>query len=112
MVNTVIAGRRVGLVIATVGVVSYATLLACEGSGLLPFAPAGASWIHGEPHPLELLGSGSLGIAMIVFGTASVGALVAHDEKRAAALVEANRKLEELSQRDPLTGLFNRRHLM
>ncbi len=112
MVNTVTAGRRVGLIIASFGVVSYATLLLCEGTGLLPFAPAGASWIHGEPSPLEMLGSGSLGIAMIVFGTLSVGSLVAHDERRAAALVEANRKLEELSQRDPLTGLFNRRHLM
>jgi diguanylate cyclase (GGDEF)-like protein len=79
---------------------------------VLPFAPAGASWIHGQPHPLEMLGSGALGIAMIVFGTLSVGALVGHDEQRAAALVEANRKLEELSQRDALTGLFNRRHLM
>jgi len=112
MVNTVIAGRRVGLVIAAFGVVSYTTLLVCEARGLLPFAPAGASWIHGRPTTLEMLGSGSLGIAMIVFGTLSVGALVSYDEKRAAALLDANRKLEELSQRDPLTGLFNRRYLM
>lgn len=112
MINTVIAGRRVGLIIASVGVASYASLLACEGTGLLPFAPAGASWIHGTPSPIELLGSGSLGIAMIVLGTLSVGALVAHDERRAQALAALNQKLEELSQRDPLTGLFNRRHLM
>jgi diguanylate cyclase (GGDEF)-like protein len=49
---------------------------------------------------------------MIVFGTLSVGALVAHDERRAAELLDANRKLEDLSRHDPLTGLFNRRHLM
>ena len=112
MVNTVIAGRRVGLIIAAVGVVSYAALLACEGSQLLPFAPAGPSWIHGTPSPMELVSSGSLGVAMIVLGTLSVGGLVAHDERRALALAALNRKLEELSQRDPLTGLFNRRHVM
>lgn len=112
MLNTVIAGRRVGGILAVVGVASYTTLLVVEGLGLLEFAPAGPSWIRGHPTILELVGSGSLGIAMIVAGTLSVGALVAHDERRAAALVEANRKLEELSQRDALTGLFNRRYLM
>ncbi len=112
MINTVIAGRRVGFAIAVICSVMYAGLLVVEGMGLLPFAPAGASWIHGTPTASELLRSGALAIAMILSGTASVGALVAHDEKRALALLEANRKLEELSQRDPLTGLANRRHLM
>jgi diguanylate cyclase (GGDEF)-like protein len=112
MINTVIAGRRVGLTIAIVCTLLYTALLISEGAGLLPFAPAGPSWIHGAPTPTELASSGALAIAMILSGTMSVGALVAHDEKRALALVEANRKLEELSQRDALTGLHNRRHLM
>lgn len=112
MLNTVIAGRRIGAVIAAICAVMYATLLALEGSGALAFAPAGPSWIHGVPTPGELASSGALAITMIFAGTLSVGALVAHDEKRAEALVEANRKLEDLSQRDALTGLHNRRHLM
>jgi diguanylate cyclase (GGDEF)-like protein len=112
MINTVIAGRRIGTILAATGAAMYATLLACEGAGLLPFAAAGPSWVSGTPTTLELFASGSLVVTLAIAGTLSIGALVDHDEKNARALVEANRKLEELSQRDALTGLYNRRYLM
>ena len=44
--------------------------------------------------------------------TALVGALVHQNARREDELVAANRKLQELSLRDPLTQLYNRRFLM
>jgi diguanylate cyclase (GGDEF)-like protein len=43
--------------------------------------------------------------------TAIVTALVRAVQRREAALVVVNERLEQLSQLDPLTGIFNRRHL-
>lgn len=46
----------------------------------------------------------------LVVSVSVVGALVRALDRRERDLTSANSRLEELSQRDPLTGLSNRRH--
>jgi diguanylate cyclase (GGDEF)-like protein len=48
---------------------------------------------------------------LLVASTALVGLLVRAVRRHESELAAANVRLEEISQRDPLTGLFNRRHL-
>src|SRR4029079_17365579 len=50
--------------------------------------------------------------SLLIASAAVVGRIVARMAKHEAELVAANAQLEDLSQRDPLTQLFNRRYLM
>ena len=110
--NTVVVGRREGLMLAAAGAAAYDGLLVAEQLGWLPYAPDRPAWITGAPTPIEAASSGLMMTVMSLALTALVGALVHQNARRERALVVANAKLQELSLRDPLTQLYNRRHLM
>jgi diguanylate cyclase (GGDEF)-like protein len=112
MMNTLVVGRREGLLLALVGALAYDGLLFAELGGWIPYAPDGPAWIDGAPSPAEVAGSALMMSVMSLALTALVGALVHQNAAREEELLGANRKLQELSLRDPLTQLYNRRYLM
>jgi diguanylate cyclase len=112
MMNTLVVGRREGLVLSGIGALAYNALIAAEISGWLPYAPDGPPWISAAPDLVEAVGSGLMMTVMSLALTALVGALVHQNQRREQELLAVNAKLQELSLRDPLTQLYNRRHLM
>ena len=112
MVNTLVAGRRLGLLLGLLGASAYVSVVTMEWLGVLPFAPDASDWVSGTPSGPEYAVSALMMLAMIVGATSLVGALVAQSDARAQALLLANEKLERLSERDPLTQVYNRRYVM
>jgi diguanylate cyclase (GGDEF)-like protein len=113
IVNTLVAGRRVGLTLAICSAFLYAGVLWAEVLGVLPYGPDAPSWGRGiTPGPVEATVACGLMVFLLIASAWTVGVLVQRLESREEELVRANKRLEELSARDPLTQLFNRRHLM
>jgi diguanylate cyclase (GGDEF)-like protein len=113
VMNTLVVGRRVGFFFAMVASVMYTSVIVAEAVGALPYAPDAPPWAAGTQ---PTLGQGLIVAAItsliMVMMAIMVGTLVRMIRIRETQLVRANALLEELSQRDPLTQLFNRRHLL
>ena len=101
--NALVVHRGVSVVLAGVGVVSYDAVVWLEHAHVMPFAP--------DVPQLAALGAPGLDQAVlatafvtvfVIAATVIVGTLVRGLEGREA-------ELRELSQRDPLTNLYNRR---
>jgi diguanylate cyclase (GGDEF)-like protein len=112
MMNIVVVGQRVGMWLGVLGAACYDGLVLAEAGGLLPYAPARPAWAAGRPALVEAMGYGLIMTVMLLALSAVVGALVEQIAARQRELEEANAKLKELSLRDPLTQLYNRRYLM
>lgn len=112
ILNTLVVGRRVGVTLAALAAAVYAGVVAAEQTGWLPYAPDGPPWAQLPPGLTEAATAASLLSILLVASAAVVGLLVQRIRTREAELVDANAQLETLSQRDPLTQLYNRRHLM
>lgn len=112
IVNTLVVGRGVGMTLAVAAALLYSAVVAAEVSGILPFAPDAPGWVRGRPGPAEGAIACALMSILLVSSAWIVGRLVARIRAREAELVAANERLSELSARDPLTQLYNRRHLM
>lgn len=112
IMNTLVVGRRVGLALAAVAGILYSTVVGLESAGHLPYGPDAPAWASGEPGPREGGMAALLLTVLVVASSAVVGMLVSTNRMREAQLVEANQRLEQLSQRDPLTQLYNRRYLL
>lgn len=111
--NTLLVGRATGLTLAVVGSLSYAGIVLCERAGLLPYGPDAPPWADRVvPDEAASIVAAMLLPLLLVGSTAIAGKVVEDDRRRERALVAANHRLEELSRRDPLTQLYNRRHLM
>ncbi|HEY3821242.1 MAG TPA: GGDEF domain-containing protein [Polyangiaceae bacterium] len=83
-----------------------------EHAGWLAFAPDAPDIAALGPPPLAHTLMASIFVSVFVPAcTAIVTALVHAVRRREADLVVANERLEQLSQLDPLTNLYNRRHL-
>jgi diguanylate cyclase (GGDEF)-like protein len=103
--NALVVHRSVALVLAVTCVVSYDTLVWVEHARLLPFAP--------DVPQLETLGAPLFDQAVLAttFVTMFVMAATVIVSTLRRDLERHQYMLTELSQRDPLTNLFNRRHL-
>ncbi len=106
VINVVAVGPRVGVVLSVVGALAYQVDVWLEWAGVLPFAP--------DVPQLAALGPPALGAVMLtctlvtaaIVGPTAVVAWLVH------GLRIANEQLESLSERDPLTDLYNRRYLL
>jgi diguanylate cyclase (GGDEF)-like protein len=94
---------RVAMRLAALGSLAYSSVLLLTGLGILEYAPARVDGTI-MPAVAQLLASGLL-VALSVVATTSLVL------RQMTALDRMNRRLSELSQRDDLTGLYNRRTL-
>jgi diguanylate cyclase (GGDEF)-like protein len=96
---------RIAMVLANVGSVVYAQLLVLTGTGVLSYAPGHPGLAAELPSAPQLIASGTLVVMSVLLTTHIV-------LRQMNALDRMNRQLAELSERDELTGLYNRRSLV
>ncbi|NLE47742.1 MAG: GGDEF domain-containing protein [Sandaracinaceae bacterium] len=113
ILNMLVVGRVMGTLMAIIGVIMYATTLLLEATGVIPYAPGAPHWIAKTGPDLSavfvliaLAAIANIGSAIVV------GGLLTKIQQEERELERANRRLTDLSIRDPLTGLFNRRFLV
>jgi diguanylate cyclase (GGDEF)-like protein len=110
--NGLVGVQWVAVALALLGATAYDAVVWAEWAGWLPFAPdAPAIAVLGRPQLSDAIMATAFVTAFVPATTGIVIALVRAVQRREEMLVEVNRKLEELSQLDPLTNLYNRRHL-
>lgn len=113
VVNSLVVTPRMGLLVSGIGALMYSGILAMEVQGALPYAPDGPSWLQPKgPDALEGVLQASLVTLLLMFATGIVALLVRRINQRETQLVVANERLGELSRQDPLTKLWNRRHIL
>jgi diguanylate cyclase (GGDEF)-like protein len=108
---TLACGLRIGLTLSVYASVGYLGIVLAEQMGWIPYAPNGPAWLAGHPGIGPALALASF-LASVVLGfSLIVGRLIEALKRRERELAQLNAQLEQLSQRDPLTHLFNRRVL-
>ena len=113
IVNSLVVTPRMGVVLSSIGAAMYSTVVIMEVRGALPFAPDGPAWLQAQrPGALEGFLQAFMVTVLLMFGTAIVATLVRKINQRENQLVVANERLGELSRQDPLTKLWNRRHIL
>jgi diguanylate cyclase (GGDEF)-like protein len=111
-VNALVVGLRVGVTLAALNAVAYDLTVWAEHTQRIPFAPDGLEAARYVPPTFEAAVSAAVLVTILLLAsTTLVGTLVHAVRRHESDLTAANVRLEEISQRDPLTGLFNRRHL-
>jgi len=113
VVNSLVVTPRMGLLLSGIGSLMYSGIVAMEVQGALPYAPDGPAWLQTKgPDYLEGVLQAGLVTLLLMFATAIVAVLVLRINQRETQLVGANEQLAELSRQDPLTKLWNRRHIL
>jgi len=113
IVNSLVVTPRLGVLLSSIGAAMYSSVVILEVRGVLPFAPDGPYWLQAKP-PTALEGflQAFLVTILLMFGTAIVATLIQKINQRENQLLVANERLAELSRQDPLTKLWNRRHIL
>jgi len=113
MINALVVKRWVSFTLAAVGILAYASIVVAEILNLLPYAPYGPLWIRYSRPPVGGVVVAALSVAvLLLFATWIVNRLMSSVREHERELMNLNTQLEALSQRDPLTQLFNRRYLL
>jgi diguanylate cyclase (GGDEF)-like protein len=113
IVNSLVVTPRTGVVVSGIGAAMYSAVVIMEVRGVLPFAPDGPTWLQsGRPEPAQGFLQAFMVTVLLMFGTAIVATLIRKINQREMQLVVANERLGELSRQDPLTKLWNRRHIL
>ena len=111
VLNTLVVGRRVAFVLAAAYGAAYNAVVWLEWSGRLAFAPDIPELAAlGRPPFHSCVVASFIVVVTLGASVGVVGALVRALDRRERDLTSANSRLQELSQRDALTGLSNRRH--
>jgi diguanylate cyclase (GGDEF)-like protein len=110
--NALVTEPAVAYLLGTVGALAFDAVVWAEYFQLVRFAPdAPDTALAGPPTLVQALMASVFVTLFAPACTIIVVALVRAVKKREQQLVETNERLEQLSQRDPLTNLYNRRHL-
>jgi len=110
--NGLVGDVGVSISLALANAVAYDAVVWAEWGGWLPFAPdAPRMAALGSPATGEAIAASLFVTMLVLCATAVVSMLVVALDRREEQLVQANVQLEELSQHDPLTELYNRRYL-
>jgi len=110
--NGLVGDVGVSMGLALANAVAYDAVVWVERAGWLPFAPDVPRMAAlGAPTTGEALAASVFVTTLVLCATAVVIMLVVALDRREEQLVDANARLEELSQHDPLTELCNRRYL-
>lgn len=113
ILNMLVVGRAMGTIMAVIGVAMYSTTLLLEAAGVIPYAPGAPHWItQTGPELSEVFVLIALTMMTNIGSAIVVGGLLSKIQQEERELERANRRLTDLSIRDPLTGLFNRRFLV
>jgi diguanylate cyclase len=113
VVNTLVVGKRMGFALSVIAMLMYGTVLTLESFEVIAYAPGAPHWIsQTPPGPGSLVPLIALTGFMTVVPSMIVGGLVARIRAEERELERANLRLTDLSIRDPLTGVFNRRYLI
>jgi diguanylate cyclase (GGDEF)-like protein len=110
--NALVVGLRVGIALAALNALAYDSIVWAEYFRWLPYAPD-ADDVSRSLVPVfgTVMMATTLVTTLLVASTTVVGMLVRSVRQHESDLTAANAQLEDLSSRDPLTGLSNRRHL-
>lgn len=103
---------RVALSVAVMCTLAYAFVLLLEQLDWLPYAPDARGWAFVKPTARSAVFSGLIMATITISSTRLVSQVVTALQAREEQLRELNGRLETLSQRDPLTQLYNRRYLL
>jgi diguanylate cyclase (GGDEF)-like protein len=98
--------------LAALGVVAYGTVSLAEATRLLPYAPDVPQAAGNVPSLLDVARAILLLGALVAVSTWVSERIARALHRRERQLRVANARLELLSQRDPLTHLYNRRHFV
>jgi diguanylate cyclase (GGDEF)-like protein len=108
--NALVVTFRVAVALAWVGAVLFAGMVTAEQLGWLAFAPAAPDWLRAHPPTgPQAFAATALATVILMVSTLVVARLVRQLRAREVELLGKNAQLEELSQRDALTQLWNRR---
>ncbi len=113
IINSLVSGPKMGVILSVVGSVMFAGVVGFEVIGALPYAPDGPEWAHAHA-PTAASGGILVGVValLLMLTTSIVAMLVTRVIDRETQLLEVNERLAELTRKDPLTKLFNRRYIL
>lgn len=110
--NALVTEAPVAYLLGSVGALAFDAVVWAEYLRVLPYAPDAPETAAAGPPTLVQALMASVFVSLFAPAcTAIVVALVRAVQRREQQLVETNQRLEQLSLRDPLTNLYNRRHL-
>lgn len=112
ILEAIVAGGRVARGLGVVAVLLYDGLLALELFKIVPYGPEAPAWAPvADPEFRAVMTTGLYFTAIMGTTTWIVARVADKLGEREEQLLAVNLALNEQSQRDPLTGLFNRRTL-
>jgi len=112
VVNALVVRRPVAIGLALTGALAYVAVLIAECNGWIPHAPDGDFGTAVQIDGRQAVAAGVIVSALMLGTTLVVSRLVRAHRRRELLLIAANEQLKQLSERDPLTQLYNRRHLL
>lgn len=109
MLNAIVAPRWCAALLAGLGALAYSAVIFVEATGGLPYAPAIPKYADLGPSLGDAARSSLLLAVLVAVSTLVAERIARALHSRETELRRANEQLQQISERDPLTQLYNRR---